>query len=127
MKVLVMESDAHGADETAAALRTTEHEVVTCFEPGLGDLVCRAMLAGDCCPFDDADGVDVALVVREHPWPTSRPRERGVACALRADVPVVVAGLLALDPYERWEAASVEGVAGVVETCEAATTAAAAR
>lgn len=124
MNVLVMESDPHAADGAAAALRAAGHQVATCFEPGLGDQMCRAMLAGDRCPFDDGDGVHVALVVREHPWPTSRPRERGVTCALRADVPVVVAGLLALDPYERWEAASVEGVVGVVETCEAATAAA---
>lgn len=123
MKILVMESDPHAADDAVAALRRAGHAVATCFEQGLGDGLCRAMLAGDRCPFD-AGGVEVALVVREHAWPTSRPRERGVVCALRADVPVVVAGVLALDPYERWEAASVEGGRAVVETCEAARAAA---
>lgn len=125
MNVLVIESDAHAADEAVAALRAAGHTVKTCFEHGLGDAVCRAMWADDRCPFDDGEGVDVALVVRAHPWPTSRPRERGVACALRADVPVVVAGQLALDPYDRWEAASVDGMRGVVQTCEAAMGAAA--
>jgi hypothetical protein len=55
--------------------------------------------------------------VRAHPSARSSPHEDGVSCALRARVPLVVAGRVALNPYEEWADAVVEH-GQVADACE---------
>jgi len=119
VKVLLVESDAHGADDAAARLRRAGHLVERCHEPGLPAFPCNALLRGGACPLEGGD-VDVAVVVRSRPWPRPSTLEDGVVCALRRGVPLVVAGRTILNPYEDWAAVVVDGVEGVVEAVERA-------
>ena len=119
MDVLVIESNARSATEVARDLRDAGHRVHTCFEAGMETFPCRALFSGGHCPLD-APGVDVALLVRAHPWPSPTARERGAICALRAGVPLVVAGQLVIDPFKRWAAERVDGTDGIVDACERA-------
>lgn len=119
MDVLVVESNVGAGDEAIRELRAAGHRAHTCFAQGMETFPCRALFAGGRCPLDEP-GVDVALLLRAHPWPSPTSRERGVVCALRAGVPLVVAGQLALDPFERWAVEQVDGTVGVIEACERA-------
>lgn len=117
MNVLVVESNVGAGEETARTLEAAGHRAITCFERGMESFPCRALFAGGACPLDE-EPIDVVLLVRAHPWPSPTSRERGVPCALRAGVPLVVAGQVVFDPYERWAAEQVDGTVGVVEACE---------
>jgi hypothetical protein len=116
VKVLVNESEGGAADWAVELLESQGHEVLRCHNRGERPLPCAALRPGHACPLRDP-GVDVAVTVRSHP--RSRPTllEDGIACALRARVPVVVAGQTLLNPYEAFGVELVEGqhVAGAVE------------
>lgn len=117
MRVLVLESDPRAATVAGQAVEAAGHEVVRCFAPGVGAFPCRALEVGAMCPVDE--GVDVALLVRSRPWPKPTALERGGICALRARVPLVVAGHHGLDPWVAWASASIDGSEGVVDVCTA--------
>lgn len=125
MRVLVLESDQGAADDAGRRLEAAGHEVHRCSDRGDHTFPCKGVLEGEVCPLDSGP-VDVVLVVRAHPWPRPTPRELGVTCALRAHVPVVVAGTVALSPYEEYATVSVEGDE-VVSACEEAAAAPLAR
>ncbi|MGQ0432317.1 MAG: hypothetical protein ACT452_07915 [Microthrixaceae bacterium] len=116
MKVLVNESEGGAADRAVEQLESQGHEVLRCHERGDGPFPCAGLRPGHVCPLRDP-GVDVAVTVRSNP--RSRPAllEDGIACALRARVPVVVAGQTLLNPYEGFGVEVVEGqhVVGAVE------------
>jgi hypothetical protein len=116
MKVLVNESEGGAADRAVAQLESQGHEVLRCHERGEGPFPCAGLRPGHVCPLRDP-GIDVAVTVRAAP--RSRPSllEDGIACALRARVPVVVAGQTLLNPYEGFGVDVVEGqhVVGAVE------------
>jgi hypothetical protein len=115
MKVLVLESDAHGSDDAVRALEAAGHEVRRCHEPGADAFPCAA-LAGRPCPVVD-EGIDVAVTVRTRAGERPTLLEDGVACALRAHVPVVVAGEGgAPTPLSDW-ATEIVGEADVVDAC----------
>src|SRR4029450_7305190 len=79
---------------------------------------CRAVIDPADCPLDDRP--DVALLVRDRITEPAA-RDQGASCAIRAGIPLVMAGPPALDPYEPWLAGRVEGADGdVVAACEAA-------
>lgn len=118
MRVLVMESDPHAADEASKRLHSAGHDVERCFERDLGSFPCKALHAGGRCPLDDGP-IDVAVVVRGHAWPRPTPLELGAVCALRAGVPLVEAGITVFSPFHRWVAAMVDGDE-VVDPCVAA-------
>lgn len=113
MRVLIMESDPSAAAGLVAELQDRGHEVVRCHDPSAPAFPCNALTGR--CPLDD-DPVEVAVVVREHPWPRPTALERGVTCAIRARVPLVVAGRVVLNPYEPWATEVVEGTDGLVDT-----------
>ncbi len=122
MRVLLLETEAGVADDAAARLSAAGHDVVRCHEPHDRDAFpCQGVLDTACCPIEGTGaGVDVALTVRHAPSPVAAPLEDGIACAIRARVPVVVAGEAASNPYEAFGAV----VAGddLVAACEAAAT-----
>lgn len=116
MRVLLMESEPWAADEAAYRLELAGHTVERCFGRNIPSFPCAALREGGTCPF--SSGVDVALVVRSEAWQVPMSLERGVVCAIRDGVPLVVAGVLDPDPFTRWETASVEGTDQVVAVCE---------
>lgn len=107
MDVLVLETERHAADRAVEQLNNRGHQVWRCHEPGKPAFPCRALAGEGACPLADP-GVDVAITVRAHPTVRPSPHEDGVACALRARVPLVVAGRVALNPYEEWADVVVE-------------------
>jgi len=116
MKVLVNESEGGAADRVVEQLQSQGHQVLRCHDRGQSTFPCASLRPGHVCPLRDP-GVDVAVTVRSQP--RSRPGllEDGIACALRARIPVVVAGQTLLNPYEGFGVEVVEGehVVGAVE------------
>ena len=119
MKVLVLDSDGEGGGrEATATLVAAGHEVHRCHERGAPAFPCNGLTGAGVCPLDRV--IDVAVVVREHPWPRPTALEDGVTCALRHSVPLVVSGRTALDPFDGWAAEEIEGTRDIVEACERA-------
>jgi len=108
MNVLVNEAEPGAADHAIELLEAAGHRVLRCHERGDAPFPCAALGSNSTCPLHHP-GVDVAVTVRQHP--RSRPSllEDGIACALRARVPVVVSGEVLLNPYEELGAEIVEG------------------
>jgi hypothetical protein len=119
LDVLVIESHPGAADAATEALEAAGHRTTKCHPAGAeAPFPCRAVIDPAECPLDDRP--DVALLVRNH---NAEPgaREQGASCAIRAGIPLVMAGPSALGPYEPWLASRVEGDDGdVVAACEAA-------
>ena len=120
MRVLVVESDRGTADHVITDLQGAGHQVVRCHEPGLPAFPCNALCDGGSCSLDTAEGVDVVLDYRLHPYPRPTPLEDGVSCALRRHVPLVVGGTSTLNPFARWTTDVVADDDAVVEVCEVA-------
>jgi hypothetical protein len=116
MDVLMLESEPNAADVAVKQLTEAGHRVSRCHEPGAAVFPCRALASEGPCPLA-APGIDVAVTVRAHPDVQPSPREDGVACALRARVPLVVAGDVTISPYEEWAAEVVED-GDIVGACE---------
>jgi hypothetical protein len=118
LRVLVLEDEPGAASAVTAALRQSGHTVDRCHEQGLPAFPCNAILDGS-CPIERHEA-DVAVVVRRHVHPEAQPTEDGVACAIRHAVPVVLVGAEAMNPYEDWLAAAVDGDGDVVRAVEEA-------
>jgi hypothetical protein len=117
--VLLLSSDGEPSDDVERDLRAAGYDIRRCHDGSDRASFPCAGLAGDGCPL--ADGlVDVAVDLRQHPWPRPTPFETGVTCALRERVPLVVAGSTRFHPFDRWAKVTVDGTAGVVEACEEA-------
>jgi hypothetical protein len=89
MRILAIESEPGAGAHQFAELSTAGHELARCQEPGITGFRCHGLDGPGHCPLD-AKPVDVAVAVR-----TASPQEiggdeRGVTCALRRRVPVVV-------------------------------------
>jgi hypothetical protein len=118
LDVMLLESDPGAADEAAKKLREAGHRVHRCHEPGLGAFPCNGTLDPKRCPL--MGPIDVALVVRRHPYPRpTRLEQDGVSCAIRAGVPLVADGAAVLDPFEPWEVGRASG-GDVSSACEEA-------
>ena len=117
MRVMLLETDRHAADDATRRLEAAGHEIVRCHGPGEPAWPCAALRHDRRCPLDD--GVDVALTVRAHPYPRPAATEDGVTCALRHHVPLVVAGTSALDPFDEFVTVDAHG-RDVVAACEEA-------
>jgi hypothetical protein len=117
MRVLVLESERHSADEAIGRLEAAGHEVVRCHEPAWQAFPCVGM-QGD-CPVEE--GVDSAVVVRNRGYGLPSPFEDGARCAARHGVPIVVIGDAATNPFEAWTAAhtTVDAVSDAVEDAAA--------
>jgi hypothetical protein len=118
MRVLVVESHLGASERLKTDLDRRGHQVLTCHGDHEERHGCRAVDALDRCPLDDAP-VDVAIDVRRSYHPDVRPLEQGAICAVRARVPLVVAGTATDSPLEAWSSAVVVGdVPAMVEAVE---------
>ena len=72
------------------------------------------------CPLEEDAGVDVVVDYRTRPYPRPTPYEDGVSCGLRRNVPLVVAGTTALNPFYKWTSAVASTDDEVVAACETA-------
>jgi hypothetical protein len=119
LNVMLLESEPNGADEACGELIAAGHTVLKCHDAGQPAFPCRGVLDRDACPLS-AQVVDVALAVRPRVRSLPAASEDGVRCALMANVPLVVAGPSALDPYDRFATRVLDRTYQVVDTCEAA-------
>lgn len=116
-RALLLSTDDESLDGYDRALRDAGYDVLRCQSAGRPAFPCVG-LSGGGCPLDAAGGVvDVALDVRQHPWPHPTLRETGVTCALRSGVPVVVVSDHP-HPFERVGAFGVSTDTDVAEACE---------
>ena len=119
-RVLLLTSDDEPHTSLEAVLRGGGYEVRRCVEPGASAFPCAALLPdGSGCPLDDGL-VDVALDVRDHPWPNPTALETGVRCALRARVPVAVVGNVGANPFDGLADATVAGTDAPLLACDRA-------
>ena len=117
-RVLLLSTDGEPIDHVAAALHAAGYDVRRCVDDGAASYPCNGLRDG--CPIDAPGGVDVALDVRQLPWPAPTTRETGVICALRASVPVAVLSERRTHPFRDRAAVTADRAADVVEVCERA-------
>ena len=117
MRVLVTETTPGASALVSGQLQAAGHEVLRCHAAGAPAFPCSGMADGP-CPIET--GIDVALTVRRRPQSSPAPAEDGVLCALRARVPVVIAGQTLFQPFSGFDAVEVPGDADVVAAVEAA-------
>lgn len=115
MRVLLMGAPGPTTEEAATRLATAGHDVVRCSDAGEPAFPCKALTT--LCPLDEG-AIDAALVVRNHSWPRPTVFDRGVTCAVRQRVPVVLAGAVTLNPYEEWADEIVDRSGDVVGAVE---------
>ena len=77
MRILVVESDRHTADQAIADLQAAGHEIARCHERGAPAFPCNALSDGGSCPLDSGSGVDVLLDYRVIRIPDRRPSRTG--------------------------------------------------
>lgn len=119
MRVLVVESHLGASQRLKDELGRRGHDVLTCHEDEHERHGCRAVDPDAGCPLDDRR-VDVTVDVRRSHHPDPRPLEQGAVCAVRARVPLVVAGAATDSPLEPWATTTVVGdVPAIVEAVEA--------
>lgn len=123
MRILLMETNPGDGDGIARELTSSGHEVSRCHDPGEAPFPCHALVDGEDCPLDHED-VQAAVLVRGAGGPAGRSAgEDGVRCALRRQIPVVLAGEAEGSTYRDWAVSTVpqsEQVVGEVEAAAAA-------
>jgi hypothetical protein len=117
LDVLVLENGRGGARVVAEELEAAGHRVHRCHDPAAPTFPCRGIDDAADCPLQGP--IDVALLVRHHIHPHPSALEDGVACAIRAGVPLVEQGPDILDPYAPWVTTRV-GREPVAAACERA-------
>lgn len=120
LNVLVLESERGAADVAIGELEAAGHTVLRCHEPGAPAFPCNALQGEQSqCPLRTSV-VDVALTVRKRPRSQPAPQEDGVACALEAHIPLVVAGSALMNPYAPFATEVIERTYDVVDACRRA-------
>lgn len=104
LRVLLTETDRRAADHLAQEFESAGHEVHRCRDSGEPSFPCRGVAGPEPCPLEG--GIDVAVAYRAHPYPKPTTREDGISCALRHEIPVVVAGQTGLNPFGEWTKAT---------------------
>jgi hypothetical protein len=115
---LVVGTDDWAIEQLIAKLVATRHDTLRCHEPGEPAFPCNAFIEGRRCPLDV--GFDVVVTVRARPLQDPAPAETGVTCALRAGIPVVVAGMIAGNPFRDVATGVVSQAGDVSAACDAA-------
>lgn len=113
MQVLVVESHLGASQGLSRELHRRGHDVLRCSDDEHQRAGCKALDADAGCPLDEGT-VSVAVDVRRSYHPGPRPLEQGAVCAVRARVPLVVAGSAVDSPLESWATTVVTGDAPAV-------------
>ena len=108
MRVLVLEAEPGSANNAIVELEAAGHSVVRCHDAERPAFPCNGLASAGSCPLE-GEGVDVALTVRTFERSAPSTYEDGAACALRARVPLVIAGNAGLNPYKSLGATEVGG------------------
>jgi hypothetical protein len=116
LTALVVGTDDWATEQVAGAFERAGHGVLRCHEPGEPSFPCNALIEGRTCPLDV--GFDVAITIRARTRPMPEPGEFGMVCAVRQQVPVVVAGPGATDAFRPWAWRVVESGGDAVSACE---------
>lgn len=118
MRILLTESTTGAASLVERELRAAGYDVVLCHsEPGAaGD--CIAIAGQSSCPLHTGP-VDLVVDVKEQDGPLTG-REFGASCAVRNNIPLVVAGPAEGDGFPWSDATVICTPATVIEGCEAA-------
>ncbi len=119
MRVLVLEAEPGAAEGAVAVLEAASHVIDRCHDSDHPGFPCKAIDAPSDCPLVSGP-VDVVLTVRSEERTTTGELEDGVACAIRARVPLVVAGATEGNPYQPWATATVPAGGDVVRACQRA-------
>jgi hypothetical protein len=112
---LVVGTDEWATNQAAAAVRAAGIRALRCHEPGEAAFPCNAFVPGRVCPLDV--GFDVVLTTRARPSQTTEPGEIGVVCGLRAGRPLVVAGVIANNPFQELATKVVKEGGDTVQAC----------
>ena len=116
LNVLLVETGPHDGDRAAAQLRQAGHVVHRCYDEDAADFPCHALVEPDTCPLDGH--IDVAVLARRPHEPLPTRREEGIACAIRAGVPIVEEGSERMDPFAPWVTTRVpQGSDNVAQAC----------
>jgi hypothetical protein len=119
LDVLLLSSGPAALDDVRADLEAAGHRVLRCHDrEATAPFPCSAV-ADHTCPLDGM-GADVALDVRWEAAPEPTAWENGVSCARRADVPLVVAGAIAGQPFGDHASVVIDGTATLVAAVEQA-------
>jgi len=104
MRVLFLESTPRTGFLAEEMLREAGHEIRRCHDHGDAVFPCNGLSQDSdrSCPMDEPGGVDVAVAFRGRPFPTPTRQEDGAICAIRRDIPLVVAGDLTSNPFAPW-------------------------
>lgn len=111
-------TDDWAIEQTVPMLERQGCEVLRCHAPGEPDFPCNALIPGRTCPLDA--GFEVVVTVRARALTTLAPGEFGVVCALHNDIPLVVAGVGADQPLDRWTTRLVAQGGDVASAAKAA-------
>lgn len=127
MRILLMETNPGDGDGIARELTSSGHEVSRCHDPDEAPFPCHALVDGEECPLDHED-VQAAVLVRGSGGPAGRSAgEDGVRCALRRQIPVVLAGDAEGSAYRDWAISTVPTGDQILSEVEAAAAAPLAR
>src|SRR5262249_17431863 len=118
MRGLVLETERHAADAAVHSLEAAGHHVARCHEGDLSAFPCNALCAEGKCPIEDGQSVDVVLTLRNHAYPRRTAFDDGVTCALRHGLPLVVGGVTALNPFDKWTTAIASTGDDIVRACK---------
>jgi hypothetical protein len=119
MRMLVVGTLPSAIEPAVTRLEDASQTVARGHDSGARPFPCLALSEGRVRPLEEAP-VDVAVTVRNRAWPRPSPFEDGAICALRRRIPLVVAGITALYPFDRWSARTLEDGSDLVAACEQA-------
>jgi hypothetical protein len=117
LAILVVGTHDWAVEQSIEALEASGYRALRCHEPGEPPFPCNALIEGRTCPLDV--GFDAVLTVRARPLATPTPGEMGVVCALHANVPLVVGGIVERNPFDAFAARVVDQRSDLVEAVTA--------
>lgn len=108
ISVLVVGTDDWGIEQAASSMASAGYNVLRCHEPGEPAFPCNGVRPDRVCPLDR--GFQVAVTMRARPVSQPTQSEFGITCAIRAGLPIVVAGITDGNPFEQWARRAYPGI-----------------
>jgi hypothetical protein len=115
-EVLVVGTDDWAISDASGQLEAAGRAVHHCYESSETPFPCNALIPGVGCPLDQHQ-IDVVVNIRTGPGSGPTMAEMGAICGLRANIPLVVAGLSDASEFAPW-ADRVPLSGDIVSTCD---------